>query len=99
MTMISLRPRAPVWRSRGGVVCFLILVSLAGCATTSGSTSSGGASAPTSDARGLSLASPAASDKQTSRELGGPVLERASFVRAVLRKNPSLESARQGFRA
>lgn len=29
----------------------------------------------------------------------GPVLERAAFVRAVLARNPSIESARQGWRA
>jgi outer membrane protein TolC len=31
--------------------------------------------------------------------LSGPVLERASFVQAVLRRNPSLESAQQAWRA
>jgi outer membrane protein, heavy metal efflux system len=31
--------------------------------------------------------------------LRGPVLERAAFVRAVLKRNPSIESARQGWRA
>ena len=31
--------------------------------------------------------------------LGGAVLERATYVRVVLRRNPSVESARQGWRA
>src|SRR5262249_11381263 len=35
----------------------------------------------------------------SSRDLNGPVLERAAFVRAVLHANPSIESARQGYRA
>jgi outer membrane protein TolC len=34
-----------------------------------------------------------------SRATGGSVLDRATFVRAVLRQNPSIESARQGWRA
>ena len=33
------------------------------------------------------------------RALSGPVLERAAYVRAVLRRNPSIDSARHGWRA
>jgi outer membrane protein, heavy metal efflux system len=33
------------------------------------------------------------------RALDGPVLERPAYVRAVLHRNPSIESARQGWRA
>jgi len=41
-----------------------------------------------------------AHDQSRSAELvGGEVLEREAFVRAVLARNPSIESARQGWRA
>jgi cobalt-zinc-cadmium efflux system outer membrane protein len=36
---------------------------------------------------------------EDDRALEGPVLDRATFVRLVLHRNPSIESARQGWRA
>ena len=36
---------------------------------------------------------------EDERALNGPVLERAAYVRAVLRRNPSIEAARHGWRA
>lgn len=36
---------------------------------------------------------------EDDRTLQGPVLERATYVRLVLHRNPSIESARQGWRA
>lgn len=41
----------------------------------------------------------AAGTDKDDRALDGPVLERGAYVRSVLRRNPSLESARQGWRA
>ena len=99
MAAISLRLGAPIWRGRGGVVWLVILASLAGCAAASGRASYVGPSSPTSDAGGEEPSASAAPEKGASRELAGPVLERATFVRAVLRSNPSIESARQGFAA
>ncbi len=67
---------------------------LVACATTAG----GSYDTARSDVDRADVASiHAASDDD--RDLNGPELERASFVRAVLRRNPSLESARQGWRA
>lgn len=48
----------------------------------------------------ISCASTAgASGPATTDRLRGPVLDRAGYVREVLRRNPSIESARQGWRA
>jgi len=73
----------------------LALFILSGCATTAGA--AGHATTRLdihrSATRGLAPAS-------TARDrLRGPVLDRAAYVREVLRSNPSIESARQGWRA
>jgi outer membrane protein, heavy metal efflux system len=98
MTAISLHRRAPAGRACGGVVWFLALGTLAGCGT-SGTASYAGSTTPTSEAGARSASLPSERGKAATHDLQGPVLERASFVRAVLRNNPSVESARQGFRA
>jgi cobalt-zinc-cadmium efflux system outer membrane protein len=65
-----------------------------------------GCSAPVSNATRLSLQPPArrapapeAFAAQEALLFHAPVLERASFVRAVLQRNPSIEAARLGWRA
>ena len=72
------------------------LLFVAGCATTAGS-----ASAVASAAGEYRFASPVAARVRTDVAIGlaGPVLERRAYVRAVLERNPTVESARQGFRA
>lgn len=68
-------------------------LSLIGCAATAGSAPSS-ARAP-----GYEHTQVFERTRVSSSALKGPVLERAVFVRAVLQRNPSIESARQGFRA
>jgi outer membrane protein TolC len=80
----------------------VILVSLSGCAATAGSTSydtlradydqAAGAPKPASDGR-RTLEAKAADGTQDR------VLDRAAYVRAVLDRNPTIESARLGWRA
>ncbi len=67
---------------------------LMGCATT-GRAAYGGAA---SDAEPETDEAPAAA-AEDDRVLSGPVLERAPYVQAVLRRNRSIESARQAWRA
>src|SRR4051794_4405827 len=78
------------------VVIGASLLFVAGCASTAGS-----ASAVASAAGAYRFAAPAAARARTDVAIGlaGPVLERRAYVRAVLERNPSVESARQGFRA
>ncbi len=71
-----------------------------GCAATAGTASYGSLRAQ------YEHSLPAAASRSTStsnstieRVSNAPVLARAAFVRAVLRQNPSIESARQGWRA
>ncbi len=76
------------------VATFLSLsASLLGCAATSASSSNDTMRADAD--RPLAPRADAADD----RVLAGPVLEREAYVRAVLARNPSIESARQGWRA
>jgi len=85
------------------IVC---LVSLNGCAATAGSASSGSLQADYDREVAESRSAPAehgvsaASSAPTADNLAkAPVLERSAYVRAVLRENPTIESARQGWRA
>src|SRR5690349_17828868 len=68
-----------------------------GCATTAGS------GAYDAERLRFDRAEPRAQvhgrDDGPAGSLDGRVLERAAFVRAVLERNPSIESARQGWRA
>lgn len=73
----------------------LALLMLGGCATTVGA--AGHATNPT-DIRPSTSPGLAPTPNPTDR-LRGPVLDRAAFVREVLRSSPSIESARQGWRA
>jgi outer membrane protein, heavy metal efflux system len=73
----------------------MIFVPALACSTTAGSASYGALHAEY--ARSETKASPSSS---TERDVtAGPVLDRADYIRAVLRSNPTLESARQGWRA
>src|SRR5260221_10331339 len=76
-------------------LCIAFAFPFVGCATTAGSASYGSLRA--SYDRTSPTAS--ASSQAEARPINGPVLDRATFVRAVLRQNPSIESARQGWRA
>jgi len=98
MSAISWHRGAPAGRARGSVVWLLVFGSLAGCASASGSAAYGAARSPSSDAGGRASVPPAPAG-EARRQRFGPVLERGSFVRAVLERNPSIESARQSFRA
>jgi len=73
----------------------LALVILSSCATTTG------AAGHPSTRLGGQHSTPSGSPvvPGTSDLLRGPVLERGAFVREVLRSNPTIESARQGWRA
>ena len=82
--MLALVPRS-VW---------IVLVStVAGCAATARSSSYDTLYGE------YQRTTPRAYSRSDDDALTGPVLERASYVRAVLRRNPSIESARQGWRA
>ena len=98
MSAISWYRGAPAGRARGSAVWLLVFASLAGCAAGSGSAAYGVARSPRSDLGGR-VSLPPTSDGEARQPRFGPVLERASFVRAVLERNPSIESARQSFRA
>jgi cobalt-zinc-cadmium efflux system outer membrane protein len=80
------------------IVC---LMAPFGCVSTAGSASYGDLHADYQ--RSLPPAPPpgtsAGSGPVLERVVNAPVLDRAAFVRAVLRQNPSIESARQGWRA
>jgi outer membrane protein, heavy metal efflux system len=88
--------RAHACSSRGRA-CLTLFASfgLAACATTAGSQHYDTLSSDFSRSSSLSRSAP---EKEPS-SIKGPVLERAAFVRAVLERNPSIESARQGWRA
>ena len=91
--LICGRSRASFWRANG--LAIALVGALSGCATTAGS-------AP---ADTMSTLHPAASrnaslgSNDTHVEFKGGALDRSSYVRAVLARNPSIESARQGYRA
>ena len=88
------RPRARAWRADGSLTA-LSLFSALGCASTSGSASY--AALQADYARSAPVQSSSVPREQQLS--ASAVLERAAYVRAVLRSNPSIESARQGFRA
>jgi outer membrane protein, heavy metal efflux system len=93
------RGRSPgrLLRTCGASIGFGFIFSAAGCATTAGSASYDTArvdyerSAPQPEARPTRNAPAAA--------LEASVLDRRAYVRAVLERNPTVESARQGWRA
>jgi outer membrane protein TolC len=80
---------------------FVCLAAPLGCAATAGSASFQGIPANSQSSPAASAASVSAPAKTlpAGRDESGAVLDRAGFVRAVLRANPSIESARQGWRA
>lgn len=89
------RPRARALGADGSLTV-LALLSLVGCAGTSGSAAYDSLKAD------YDRSAPVPS-RSVSREkpisTSAPVLERAAYVRAVLLRNPSIESARQAWRA
>ena len=76
-------------------LCIAFALPLVGCATTAGSASYGSLHA----SYDRTSPTPSTSSRAEASPVNGPVLDRATFVRAVLRQNPSIESARQGWRA
>jgi outer membrane protein TolC len=82
-----------------------LLCSLNGCAATAGSTVSASLQNEYDRATPALARAPRTPATGSAREAGAaevasaPVLDRAEYVRAVLRENPSIESARQGWRA
>jgi len=94
------RSRAPFLRALGvNVACGVISL---GCAAGSGN-GSGSASPRTSHAAAApdhsALPPPARAADESVLDPKQAVLDRPSYVKAVLARNPSLESARQGWRA
>jgi cobalt-zinc-cadmium efflux system outer membrane protein len=90
------RSRARVLRAGGVALGLTVLSPLCGCATTL-------ASAPPDTARAVYGVSPhtepATAESDAADGLSAVVLERRAYVRAVLRRNPTIESARQSWRA
>ena len=78
------------------LICF---AALSGCAATAGSSSYGRLDTEFSRSEPAPSGARATSDATTERELSAGTLERSAFVRAVLRRNPTIESARLGWRA
>jgi cobalt-zinc-cadmium efflux system outer membrane protein len=70
-------------------------VSTLGCSATAGSASYGTLHADYA----RSEMRPSSSSSTARDVAAGPVLDRAEYIRAVLRSNPTIESARQGWRA
>lgn len=89
--------RAHFVRAGGATIGSALLFSLFGCATTAGSASHPSARAEYDHPGSVATASSVASDGKLG--LTAPVLDRRAYVRAVLERNPSIESARQGWRA
>jgi outer membrane protein, heavy metal efflux system len=107
--VILVRRRADSWRAlRSGSLALLVLSS---CATASGSAgesttrldvrrSMPPGRTPASSTARTPAPNPARTPfSSTAAPLRGPVLDRGAYVREVLRSNPSIESARQGWRA
>jgi cobalt-zinc-cadmium efflux system outer membrane protein len=86
---------APSVRVRAGIISIFLVGSLASCAGTT----SGAANPDASAARTTSDVASRAPGEQPAaagdQRLSSTVLERTAFVRAVLKSNPTLESARQ----
>ncbi|HEX4476577.1 MAG TPA: TolC family protein [Polyangiaceae bacterium] len=70
-----------------------------GCATTAGTASYGRLHAAYERSLSSEDSRSTTSNSSIERLSHAPTLDRAAFVRAVLRQNPSIESARQGWRA
>jgi cobalt-zinc-cadmium efflux system outer membrane protein len=85
-----------VWRRPHGFAAFALVCAVAGCATTAGSSSQASFEV---DLPGSGPSHPGASSREDERAVSGAELDGGAYVRAVLRGNPSLESARQGWRA
>ena len=90
------RSRAHFLRAGGVTIGSALIFSLFGCATTAGSASYETARTEY-DHSGAAAARSVPSD--TTLGLKASVLDRRAYVRAVLERNPSIESARQGWRA
>jgi len=87
--------RADRTASRAALCALLVGLSLAaGCAGSAGSAQYSTLREPHERAQ-----TAAGSRADEAHELDGPVLERSAFVAAVLRRNPTIEAARQGWRA
>ncbi len=80
------------------LLCIVCVAALSGCAATAGSASY--ESLRVDDASAASPAPEAATHWDASKLVStAGALDRATFVRAVLRRNPSIEASRQSFRA
>ena len=88
--------RAHLSRSSGLVTGSLLILCLFGCATTAGSTSYQTARA---DYDHFGAATPHSVPSDATLGLEAAALDRRAYVSAVLDRNPSIESARQGWRA
>lgn len=78
-------------------LCSTSMYLLTACAGTAGTSSYHAQAADYERSAGLAPQSPQPSERQALPR--GATLEREEFVRAVLARNPSIESARQAFRA
>jgi cobalt-zinc-cadmium efflux system outer membrane protein len=83
-------------RAGGVTIGSALIVSISGCATTAGSASY--ETSKTEYDRSVSQAPPSGRD-DAAVGLKADVLERRAYIRAVLERNPTVESARQGWRA
>ncbi|HEY4104017.1 MAG TPA: TolC family protein, partial [Polyangiaceae bacterium] len=83
-----------VCRRRSAVL--MLVATLTGCATTAGSSSYARLDA---DFERSERPHSAAPSRNEDSAVSASVLDEGDYVRAVLQNNPSLESARQGFRA
>lgn len=90
------RSCAHFWRASGVATGSALIFSLFGCATTAGSTSYETAKAEYDHS---GAPTPRSVPSDTTLGLKASVLDRRAYVRAVLERNPSIESARQGWRA
>jgi outer membrane protein, heavy metal efflux system len=93
------RSRTRSLRASGVTMGLSFGVFLLGCATTAGTSSYHTANANFGQVRAVRAvtAPPLANDSAIGLETAS--LDRAAYVRAVLERNPSIESTRQGFRA
>ena len=90
------RSSACCFRASGATIGFSFIFATSGCATTAGSASY--ETARVDDGRlAPQVSRPARNDAAAGLEAN--VLDRPSYVRAVLERNPTVESARQGWRA
>lgn len=74
-----------------------LFIAVSGCATTAGSSSYAGLHTEFDHSESARQGSSSRAGAELA--VAGPVLDRAAYVRAVLHGNPSIESARQGWRA